>query len=187
MAVEHAFGVARGAGGVAQAGGRVLIKHRPVEMIGFRRNQGFIALQVGQQVRLGHVRFVRHDDHGFQLGQLIGQGLQNRHEVQVGKQHAIVCVFNDVANLILKQTRVDGVAHQARARYAVIQLQVTIAVPGQGSDAVAMLQTHFFQRIGQLLAALGQIGIGVPVNVAFNGLRDDLSVCVIVRCVTQYG
>ena len=170
--VQHALGVAGGAGGIAEAGSRLLVELRPFELGGLRSQQILVAVHVLQR-RLGHVIAVRHDDetlHALQFGLHL---LQQRHEGQVDKDELILGMVRDVDDLLREQARVDRVQHRTEAGDAVVAFQVAVGVPGQGSDSVTQLHAQPGEGVGKLFRALVGIRIGVAMDRAFDGAGHD--------------
>ena len=111
-----------------------------------------------------------------QLGQ---QLLDRGQQVEVDEQELVLGVIDDVDDLLGEQARVDGVADRTHAGDAVIQLEMPVAVPGQGADAVARLDAQRRERLRHLLRPHPGISVGIAVEAAFQGPRYDFSVAVI--------
>ncbi|MNT51041.1 hypothetical protein D3C72_1879890 [compost metagenome] len=105
--------------------------------------------------------------------------LHQRQEAQVEAQDLVFGMVGDPRDLVGVQARVDGVQHAAAAAHAVVQLQVAVAVPGQGGDAVAEQQLLAIQRIGHLPGARCDVAPGATVDIALDTARDDLAVAVV--------
>ena len=161
--IEHPLGVAGRARGVAKRRGEALVKLRPVEGARLRREQGFIAQQIGNG-GLRHVRLVRHrhpaPDAGADRRELFDQG----HEAEVKQHIAVLGVVDDIGELVREQARVDGVADRAHARHSEISLEMTVAVPGQCANALGLAHAQRRQRLGQLPGALVRRAIGAAVD-----------------------
>ena len=71
-----------------------------------------------------------HEHPFFDLGTHRGQPLNQRQKGEVEKQQPVFGVVDDVNELLRKQAWIDGVAHCPDARYAIIQLEMTVRVPG---------------------------------------------------------
>ena len=109
----------------------------------------------------------RHDvAHALHLRQ---QLLDGREQVEVDEEELIVGVVDDVDDLLGEEPRVVRVADRAHAGDAVVELEVTVAIPGQRTDPVADLDAEVEQGLGDLLRALVRIAIGVKVDRAFHG------------------
>jgi hypothetical protein len=106
------------------------------------------------------VRGVCHHHEAADSRYLVHQRLDQGHEAQVEKQPLILGVVDDVLDLLGEQARIDGMQHRAHTRNAVVQLHVTIAIPGQGGDTIPCSDTPRSQGIGQLPGAAVDIAIG---------------------------
>jgi len=104
--------------------------------------------------------------------------LYQRQEAQIEAQHVVFGMVDDPGHLVGMQPWVERVQHPARAADAVIQLQVAVAVPGDGADAAGGRDTGRVQRVGDLPRAAGDFGPAGPVDVALHPSRDDLAVSV---------
>ena len=107
-----------------------------------------------RQARLG--RFEQ-DDPAIRR-QLRPQPLDQRDKARLDKQQPVLCVIDDIDDLLVEQARVDRVAHRADAGDAVIQLEMAEIVPRQGADPVAGSDPEPQQRLRQTpRAALGLV------------------------------
>ncbi|MCY1355492.1 hypothetical protein D9M69_419130 [compost metagenome] len=87
-------------------------------------------------------------------------------------------MISDVGHLIFMQARVDGVHDGTHPADAVVQLQVTIAVPGQRTDPVGGLDTQAGQRAGHLARATVAVPEGVAMDIALHPAGHDLRIAV---------
>ena len=147
VTVEYAFRIARGAGGVAERGCRVLVEVGPGEARLLDRQQGLVT-ERAWQARLGHLIFVAHQYESLDGGELSRDALDQRHEGQIEEQHAVFGMVGDIDDLLAEKSRVDGVANGTDAGYAEIDLKVAMGVPGDGCDAVTRLHTQALQGVG---------------------------------------
>ncbi|MDT4872364.1 hypothetical protein FQZ97_1075420 [compost metagenome] len=113
VAVEHAFGIAGSAGGVAQRRSAVFVEARPGEVVGVRVDQLFVAEQVGDRGGLRHMCTVRHEDEACDGRDAGGDGFDQRQEGQVEEQDAVFCVVGDPFHLVRMQARVQRVQYGA--------------------------------------------------------------------------
>ena len=97
-----------------------------------------------------------------------------RHEGQVGEQHGIAGMGDDVADVVRRQARVHGMANRPHARDRPIQLQVPIAVPGHGGDAVAVLHAKPRQHVGEAARSRLDRGIIGAVKARLGNPGDQL-------------
>ena len=107
-----------------------------------------------------------------------GDGLDQRQEGQVEEQHLVFGVVGDVGDLFRMQAGIDRVQDRAGAGHRVIQFHVAVAVPRQRGNALAHLDAESLQSMGGAPRAPVAVGIGVPVDVAFDPARNDLDVAV---------
>ncbi len=186
--IEDALGVPRRARRVTKPRRGFLVELRPVEPVGFRRQQVFVTQdrRQGRRQVLGHVRPVAHEDDAAQtLGVRCDTGHQGRKE-SVGEQVLTLRVVEDEDELFGEQARIDGVANQSGAGNAVIKLEMTMVVPRQGGNAIAGFEPQPGQRVGQLPHPPGRIGIAVAVQGRILVAGDDLLGWVIARGVFQH-
>jgi len=73
----------------------------------------------------------------------------------VKAQHLVFGVVDDPDDLIRVQARVQSVQHTTRPAHPEVELQVAVAVPGQGGHTVAEGQVQTVQRIGDLAGTGG--------------------------------
>ena len=123
---------------------------------------GEIAVDLGDPVLVGdrvlqrglrHMRGVGEHDVALDGGQLVGDLFQQRHEGEVGDQHAVLGVIDDPDDLLGEQPRIDGVIDRADAEDAVPGLQVPPGVPGQRRHPVAELDAVLVEPLRHLQRA----------------------------------
>jgi len=115
----------------------------------------------------------------------VRHGFHQGHKTQVKKQHLVFGVVGNPHQLVRMQTWVEGVQYRARAGHRVIQLHVTVAVPGQGANAVTKLQLKRFERIGHPAGALAQLAKGLAVNVTLDTPGHDFLIAMVAFSVNQ--
>ena len=186
VGVEHALRLARGAGCVAQRAGGILIEVGPRERRRHLGQQTFIAQQAADLAVGRHVLAIGHERVG--LDGLEGglELLDQRQEGQVEEQRRVLGVIGDVGDLLGEQPRIDGVADGADAGDGVVQLEMSIAVPGQRRHPVTRLDAEADQRVGELADALARLRIAVAVDTAFHRVRDDLDVGIDLGCIVDH-
>src|ERR1700722_15214770 len=81
---------------------------------------------------------IGHGDEAPYRSQTRSQLLDKRRETNVKKKQLILCMIDDVLNLLWEQPWIDGVTHRPYARDTKKYLQVPVAVPGQGSDSITL-------------------------------------------------
>ena len=184
MGVEHPLGIARGAGGVAEPGGRILVEAAPLGVGRMRLDQGLEA-ERPLQVDLGHVVLVGQDDEGLHRRHLVAIFHQHRQEGQVGEDDPVFGVIDDVAELVGEEARVERMAHRPDAHDRVPGLHVPAGVPGQGRDPVAGLHAHGQERVGDAPRPLLQLGIGRPHDRTFHRPRHHFAAAMPLGGVGQ--
>ena len=132
--IEHALGIARGARGVAQARGGVLVQFGPFKGIIAGSHQLVIKDQSRQ--RLGGF-FIRpgHKHEVLEMLQLVADRGHQRDEGLVDKEYLVCGVVEDIDQLFRKKPRVDRMADEPRARCAKVDLQMPPVVPRDGAAA----------------------------------------------------
>ena len=178
VGVEHAFGLAGGARGVAQRAGGVLVELRPFRQRVHLVEQALVAEQAAELPARRHVLAVGHEHVGLDALQRRRELLHQRQEGEVEEQRRVAGVVGDVGDLLLEQARVDGVADGADAGDGVVELEVAVAVPGEGRHPVARLDAEADERVGEPADALARGAVAVAVQAAFDGLGDDLHIGV---------
>ncbi len=171
MGIDDALRMPGGAGGVAHAGGVVLVERRPVHGVGGRCQQVLVAMNGSEPCR--GQRSVAHHDEGAHRPQGVGVRLELRHQRVVHEEHGVGGVVHDVGDLVREEPDVDGVQHGTARRHGEVELEVTIRVPGEGADAIAASHAQRVQRICQPARAPMNIAVGVAVQPARRA-GDDL-------------
>jgi hypothetical protein len=136
--IQHALGVAGGAGSVAHRRRGVFVERLPLEIAVDLGDPVFIGDHVLQRGRR-HVRLVGEQDEAFHARDLAGDFLQDRNESEVDHHHAVLGMVDDPGDLVRKQPWIDGMADGADAHDAVPGFEMAPGVPGDGGDAVAEL------------------------------------------------
>ncbi len=177
--VDHAFGIARRARGVAHARRVVLVEMRP-GIIGAGGAQQFFVSVDRFEFAIGRDFVVHHHVvlDALQMRREFFHGGQQR---RIDEHHLIVGVIDDVGELIAGQAQVQRMQHRAHARHGEVQLQVARIVPRKRRHAIAAPHAEFFQRIGQPRHALGHLGVGVT-RERRPGFGDDLFFAVQLAC-----
>ncbi len=183
--IEHALGIARGAGGVAKDGAGVLFDHRPIEAGLLGRQQGLVTKRVhsaGLEIGL-----FGQADEGLELRQLRRDPIHHLRKARIEQQPRGPGVVQDVADLVFEQARIDRVQHGAEAGDGEKHLNVPVGVPGQGRHPVAGLNTQGDQGLGQSLRPASEFGIAIADDIALDRARDDLALAVVPRRVPKNG
>ena len=184
MTVENALRVACRTRGVAERHRRPLIQFGPFVFIALFADQGLIGDSILQR-RLGHVLVVGHDDVTLDAGRVPGNFLKKRHKHRIGKDPLVLGVVDDENDLLGKKPRINRVTDIPRPAYTVIQLEVSVVVPGKRADPIPFFKPQLVQCIRQLPCAAAAVGIGVTMQRVVRGHRDDFAIRVVALRVSQ--
>ena len=186
VGIEHALGLAGRARGVAERAGGILVELGPHESRRHLRQQALVAeqardLPVGRHVlAVGHQRIgLDGAERGFEL-------LHQGQECEIEEQRRVLGVVGDVGDLLGEEARVDGVADGADAGDGIVELEVAVAVPGQGRHPVARLDAEADEGVGELADPLPRLGIAVAMQAALDRLRYDLHVGIDVGGIVDH-
>ncbi len=94
-----------------------------------------------------HMRAVGEHDIALDARQLVGDLFEQRHESEIGDQHAVFGVIDDPHDLLREQPRIDGVIDRADAEDAVPGLQMPPGVPAERRHPVAELDAVLLQPL----------------------------------------
>src|SRR2546427_9125585 len=126
MAVHHAFWISRGAGGVAHAGGAVLIEPRPqIRLVG----------SLGQQ-RLILIAFASDDDQLADARYAVANLLEDREKRLADEDEAIFSVSYDVRQVVRGEPQIQRMEHGAIAGDREVEFHVLVRVPGERAHAL---------------------------------------------------
>ena len=177
MAVGDSLRIARRAARVTHGAGGPFVDLRPVEL-GWLAFDQFVVAMDRSAARFGGRGVAVADDDEMLDGLEVGRDLPDeRHQGVVDDHDAVLGVVRDVGQLLREQADVQGVKDRAHARDGEVGLQVFLVVPGEGADPVARLDAEALERVGELGAALRDLGVGAdPRAVRLAG--DDPAVSV---------
>ena len=172
MGIEHALGMAGGAGGVAEAGGGAFVEFLP----------GEVAVDLCDPVVVGdgvlefrrrHVRGVGENDEALDRRQAVGDRLQERDEGEIDERHPVLGVVHDPGDLLGEEARIDGVIDRAGAGNAVPAFEMPVAVPGERRHSVADLDTVAVEPFGDFKRPLANGAIVRGMHRPLDRPRDD--------------
>ena len=107
----------------------------------------------------------------------LAEVLDERPEHLVRDEDAIARVRRDVGQVVGVQAEVQRVRDHPAHRDADVGLEVLVVVPGEGADAVAVLQAELVAQGGRETArARREVCIGVAMPALVGKARDDLPV-----------
>ena len=122
--------------------------------------------------------------------QLMRDRLQQRNQRSVYKNHVVLGMVDDVNELLLWQSNIQGVADGAGQRHTEVKFQMFEAVPGESADTISRLDAQSFQRIAQSFdsqvklavavfvhGSIGQFGFDRLVGVHASGMLKDVIQC----------
>ena len=101
-------------------------------------------------------------------------GLDDWQKTKIKAEHLVFGMINNPGNLLRMQAWVDGMNHRALATHGVVNLHMAIAIPGQGADAFAHINTARLERTGELPHTRLGVTVGITMNIAFKATRYDL-------------
>ena len=184
VTVEHPLGIARGAGGVAEARRLPLVQFRPVEVRRTGPDQLFVDQGVGRRI-LWQMRAVGHRHPGAdrrhprgELGHLAG-------EADIEEQHAVLGVIGHPDDLVVGKPGIDGVQDRADPGDREIELEVPVRRPRQRRHPVARLHPHGHQAIGHPPGAGERVGIAIAMDRPLDGAVHHRPVGMVERGIFQ--
>ncbi len=104
--------------------------------------------------------------------------LDQRRKDWIEEDVSVLGVIDDVLQLLGEQARVDRMQHPPRGGDAIVELEVTIGVPGERRDPVAGLEPERVERVGQPFRPRRDLGVGRAMDRAVGAARDDLAFAV---------
>ncbi|MNZ32539.1 hypothetical protein D3C78_498700 [compost metagenome] len=167
VVVDHALGIAGGAGGVVQRDGVPLVLRPLPGELGIALGEEGLVVELAD--RLAFAVFGIVDvDHQWRVIEHADGGVDHRMELAVGDQHLGLAVLQHEGDGLGIQAHVQGVEHGADHRHAEVCLQHLRDVRQHHRHRVALADTAPGQGRGQAPAA----GIGLG-PVAADGTVDD--------------
>ena len=113
-------------------------------------NPGLVAAQAGNASVGRQLVGITQRDPMLDRGATAVDGLDDGQKSHVEADGLVFGMVGNPGNLVRVQTRVDGVQHAADAADAKVQLQMAVAVPGQGRHALAERNVQAIQRVRHL-------------------------------------
>ena len=144
-----------------------------------RIDQVLVAQQFGDLRRHRHEVPAGHGHERLDGLNARGDRLDQRQEGEIEEEDRVLRMVGNPHHLVRVQPGVERVQHGAGARHRVVQLHVAVAVPGQRRDAIAEADAVRSQCVGHSARALGEIGVGLAMQVAFDTAGDDFLVAVV--------
>ena len=166
VAVEHAFGRPGRAGGVAEAGGQVLLREREAglerarDRIG-RRDQLVVVRDPGVRRDFGVGAVGQHHPVPH-LRQFPGTRPDPREQPAVDEHHVVLGVVDDVLEVLRREPDVDRVQHPLGGRHGEVELQVAAGVARERPDARAGRDPQGVQRGGEAADVAQHLGVRAP-------------------------
>ena len=188
VAVEHAFGPAGGAAGVAEGAGEVLVEDGPGEVFGAGGEQGFVVVEglVGWGEG-GRGYGAAHENDGADGGGSGEDCFEQGGEAGVGADDHAAGVVEDVDDVVGGEAGVHGVDDGAHAGDGVVELEMALAVPGEGGDTVALGDAEGLESAGEATAATLDVAVGCAGGGAVFLAGDDLGLTMVAGGVGEDG
>ena len=86
----------------------------------------------------------------FHTSKLSGHGLEQGHKSEVDKYVLVLGMVDDVDDLVVRKTRVDGMANRTDTRDRIIELKMPIPVPRQGRNSIVLIYAQPGECVGEL-------------------------------------
>ncbi len=182
MRVHHALRVAGRARGVTERRGGVLVEERPFVVRRGARQQ-ILVREKPIKLRLGQSLPLAKGDPAAHERQAWRELLDERRENRIEEDKRVFRVVHDVLELVRKQPRIDGVQDTSRAGHAIVDFEMTMAVPGEGRDPIAPGCAERIERVCETLGARHDFGVTGAMDGAFRVSGYDLALSVPGRSV----
>ena len=153
--IDHALGVAGGAGGVAHGAAVGFVDLRQRDVGGAGLEEILIAFHA---VRHGAAE--RNDDGPVRRHPVL-EPVVERQEHVVDDDDFVVGMGRDIADVGRAEPQVERMHDAAGRRDAVIAFQMRAVVPGQGRHPVALLHAGPDQGTGEFLRPVADFGVGL--------------------------
>ena len=171
MRVHGALRLPRRAARVAHGRSGPLVDLAIAEVIRFGAREQLLVLD--RAVRRGAVA---DRDHVLEADAL-AEVLDERPEHLVRDQHPVARMGGDVGQVVGVQAEVERVRDHSADRDADVDLEVLVVVPGEGSDAVAVLQAELVaQRRGEAAGSWRELRVRVAMPASVGKPGHDLPV-----------
>ena len=108
------------------------------------------------------------------FGQRPAMLLDQRRESAIEEEHPVFGMIDDVNQLLEMQARIAGMDDQAAARHRIINLNVTVIVPGEGADRGARRQSQVGEGVGESFDARRALRKAVAKHRSVGFARNDL-------------
>ncbi len=176
MVIDHALGIAGGAGGVVECDRAALVgRRRPGEMRIAVRDE-FVILDRAEQLSRARIERIVHVDDERALLQLRQSRSDLSGELAVGNQDFGLAVLEDVGDRGGLEPRIDGVEHGAQHRHAVVRFHHRRHVGEHGRNSVACANPGRCKRRCQLPRPVVELAIGVSTRAVDHGDASGMDV-----------
>jgi hypothetical protein len=142
MAIQHSFRIAGGTARVAQRRGSLFVELGPDILFGRRLDPRLVTHETGNSGIRGQSVAIAESDPVLDRRALRSDRAHDRQERQIEADDSIFRIVDDPGDLIGRQPRIDGVQHASTAANPVVQLEMSIAVPGQSRHPLAAVYTQ---------------------------------------------
>ena len=170
--VDRALGVAGGPGRVAGGRRRPLVECGPAELGRLAGHQRLVVQQLAQLVLRDRAAVVEDDDLAHR-GDLARDLVEQRDQRPVHEEHAVVSVPDRELQLVGEEAQVQRVEDRPHAGDRVVELEVSVVVPGERRNPVARLHPEAAEHVGDLADPRREVAVGVSVEPVLP-LGDDL-------------
>ena len=154
MGADDALGIARGAARAAHGGGRALVDVRPREARLLRGDELLVAKRIRQRIYVA----IADDDEGLHRRELRRDRREEKDQRSVDEDDAVLCVIDDVGDLLGEEPQVERVQDRAHSRNGEVRLLVRLVVPREGRHTVARTYAQSSQRGSDTLGPLTDLG-----------------------------
>ena len=192
MRKKRPLRISRCTTGIAKTRGKALVKALPVIGVRFacdqsiKQNRGrtcHVRALGGRKSRyrgvsLGCCARARKHDPVTHPRTVLSNPLNKAQKSTVEKNGLVLGIINHPGQLIGMQPRINRMQNHRCAAHAVVEHQMSIAIPGQCSNTVRGLQAHSGQRIGKSPGLARRLRPGGAIDLAINSPRYHLGVAV---------
>ena len=114
-------------------------------------------------------------------------GLNDGQKAHVKAQHLVFGMIRNPNDLVRVKARVQGMQYATGTTHTKVQLQVTVAIPGQRGYPVAEGQLHLVQGIGHPARTQGNVFVVSAVDITLYPTRHNFAFSVVTFCKNNQG
>src|SRR5216117_1738679 len=116
---------------------------------------------------------VAHDHDPAHARDLVADRLEHRPRARVGEDHRVLGMVDDVGEVLGREPEVQRVEDAADERRRPVDLEVAVAVPGQGRHTVALPEAEGREGAGEACRPLGKVRVRVAEERAAGDARGE--------------